>query len=403
MRNSIYLWVIALIIWIIGAWFVLSSLIGCCGGFMGAGLKISDGTAFGASHGSNLMYALSSPVATMTSGVKGEFSKLATYLKDHPDRGLTLTGQYDGDTEKAGLGKQRAESLKAELIKLGAPAAAITTAGIVNSKLGWDKDEKNAYGAMGYTFNKLVSGISISDGAKFSAANGGNLNFNKSSYAYNTPLSAEVKDVFQKTANYLKANPARNLMLTGYAMKSENNTSALGSLGLARANSVKNMLTGMGAPSNQVDITSQMSDGLKLNGNNIVGGVTYAFDAKNSNKLAEVTARLAKPLVLYFQTGSDELSLDQNQRNYLLDLIYYLDNKPDGSAVSTGHTDNVGSTSANVRLSRKRAEFVKAYLVRNGINGSKISADGKGPNQPIADNGTSDGKAKNRRVEISIK
>ncbi len=398
MRNSIYLWVIALIIWILGAWWVLN---GCCGG---AGLSISDGTAFGASHKSNLMYALSSPAAILPDGVKGEFNKLAGYLKDNPDRGLTLTGQYDSDTEKAGLGKARAESLKAKLIELGAPAAAITTAGIANSKLGWDKDEKTAYGAMTYDFNKVVSGISISDGSKFSAINGSNLNFNKSNYNYNVPLSAEIKDVFQKTANYLKANPARNLMLTGYAMKSENNTSALGSLGLARANSVKNLLTGMGAPANQVDITSQISDGLKLAGNNIVGGVTYAFEAKNSDKLAAVTARLsANPLVLYFKTGSDELSLNQNQRNYLGDLIYYLDNKANGSAVSTGHTDNVGSTSANVRLSRKRAEFVKDYLVRNGINGTKISAEGKGPNQPIADNNTSEGKAKNRRVEITIK
>ena len=398
MRNSIYLWFIALIIWILGAWWILN---GCC--FLGAGLNISDGTAFGASHKSNLMYALSSPAAILpNNGVKGEFSKLAGYLKENPDRGLTLTGQYDSDTEKAGLGKARAESLKTKLIELGAPAGAITTAGMVNSKLGWDKDEKNAYGAMKYEFSKLVTGISISDGAKFSAANGANLNFNKSSYAFNTPLTADIKDVFQKTANYLKANPARNLMLTGYAMKSENNTSALGSLGLARANSVKNLLTSMGAPANQVDITSQINDGLKVTGNNIVGGVTYAFEAKNNDKLAAVTSRLAKPLILYFKTGSDELSLDQNQRNYLGDLIYYLDNKVGGKAVSTGHTDNVGSTSANVRLSRKRAEFVKDYLVRNGINGSKISAEGKGPNQPIAPNSTDEGKAKNRRVEITI-
>ena len=401
MRNSIYLWVIGLIIWIVGAWFLLSSF--CCTGFMGPGLSIKDGALFGASHKSNLMYALSSPVAVMSDGVKGEFGKLATYLKDNPERGVTLTGEYDGDTEKAGLGKSRAESLKAQLVKLGATAAAIATAGVANNKLSWDSDEKNAYGAMTYKFKKLVSGLNISDGSKFSAAHGSNLNFNKSSYAYNTPLSAEIKDVFQKTANYLKANPARNLMLTGYAMKSENNTSALGSLGLARANSVKNLLTGMGAPANQVDITSQINNDLKLAGNNIVGGVTYAFEEKNADKLAAVTARLAKPLVLYFKTNSDELTLDQNQRKYLGDLIYYLDNKPGGKAVSTGHTDNKGSNSANTRLSRKRAEFVKDYLVRNGINGSNISAIGKGPNQPIADNGTEAGRAKNRRVEISIK
>lgn len=400
MRNSIYLWVIGLIIWIVGAWFLLSSF--CCG-FAGPGLSIKDGGLFGASHGNNLMYSLSSAALILPKGVDGELKKVATYLKDNPDRSLALTGEYDGDTEKVGLGKSRAQSLKSQLVKYGAPAAAITTAGIVNNGLSWDKDEKNAYGAMRYNFGKLVTGLNISDGSNFSAAHGTNLNFNKSNYNFNTPLTPGIKDVFQKAANYLKANPTRNLMLTGLAMKSENNTSALGSLGLARANAVKNYLTSIGAPANQVDITGQMSDGLKVAGNNIVGGVSYAFTEKNGDKLAAVTKRLAKPLILYFKTGSDELSLDQNQRNYLGDLIYYLDNKPGGAAVSTGHTDNAGRTSANVRLSRKRAEFVKEYLVRNGINGSKITAVGKGPNQPLADNNTDEGKAKNRRVEISIK
>lgn len=406
MRNSIYLWFIALLLWIPISFWLFSSVLGCCG-FMGPGLSISDGSAFGAAHGSNLTYGLSSAAYMMPAGVKDEFGKLATYLKENPDRGLTLTGQYD-DNEKntsgaSNLGVARANSLKKYLVGLGVAGSQIATAGALKSSLSWDADEKNVYGPIAYTFDKLSSGISISDGSKFSAAFGENLNFNQSSYAYSTPLNASLKDVFQKTANYLKANATRSLLLTGYHQKSETNSSALPSLGMARANSVKNMLTSMGAPANQVDIAGEESSSLKLNGSTIVGGVTYAISAKNNDKLAAVTARLAKPLVLYFQTGSNELSLDASQRSYLADLIYYLDNKATGSAVATGHTDNKGAVSANTRLSRKRAEFIKEYLVRNGINGSKISTDGKGPNVPIADNATEAGRAKNRRVEISVR
>lgn len=67
-----------------------------------------------------------------------------------------------------------------------------------------------------------------------------------------------------------------------------------------------------------------------------------------------------------------------------------------------GHTDNTGSMALNLRLSKDRAEAVKAYLVSQGANASRIEATGYGPNQPIASNKTSDGRQLNRRVEFSL-
>jgi OOP family OmpA-OmpF porin len=67
-----------------------------------------------------------------------------------------------------------------------------------------------------------------------------------------------------------------------------------------------------------------------------------------------------------------------------------------------GHTDNSGSMALNLRLSKDRAEAVKAYLVSQGANASRIEATGYGPNQPIASNKTSDGRQLNRRVEFSL-
>ncbi len=67
-----------------------------------------------------------------------------------------------------------------------------------------------------------------------------------------------------------------------------------------------------------------------------------------------------------------------------------------------GHTDNTGPMALNLRLSKDRAESVKAYLVSQGANPSRIEAVGYGPNQPIATNKTEEGRQQNRRVEFTL-
>lgn len=70
--------------------------------------------------------------------------------------------------------------------------------------------------------------------------------------------------------------------------------------------------------------------------------------------------------------------------------------------IATGHTDSVGSDAYNQRLSVARAEAVKAYLVSNGVDVKRIRALGKGETEPVADNATAEGRAKNRRVDVSV-
>ena len=70
--------------------------------------------------------------------------------------------------------------------------------------------------------------------------------------------------------------------------------------------------------------------------------------------------------------------------------------------IAIGHTDSIGADAYNQKLSVRRAESVKAYLVSKGVEPNRIYTEGKGEKQPVASNKTKDGRAKNRRVELEV-
>ena len=82
-------------------------------------------------------------------------------------------------------------------------------------------------------------------------------------------------------------------------------------------------------------------------------------------------------------------------------VVEYLQHKPDSRIRIEGHTDNVGNPRANQRLSQRRAQAVKDYLVSRGIDGSRIEAIGHGDTQPVASNDTEEGRQQNRRIEAT--
>ena len=70
--------------------------------------------------------------------------------------------------------------------------------------------------------------------------------------------------------------------------------------------------------------------------------------------------------------------------------------------IAVGHTDAAGTDAYNQKLSVRRSEAVKAYLVGKGVEKNRVYTEGKGEKQPVADNKTAEGRAKNRRVEIEV-
>lgn len=101
---------------------------------------------------------------------------------------------------------------------------------------------------------------------------------------------------------------------------------------------------------------------------------------------------------IFFENNSDKLKVASLSQ--LDELVKILNRYEGANLVIEGHTDSNGSDAFNLNLSQKRTESVKRYLVSKGIAESRLTGVGKGETQPIADNKTSLGRAKNRRVEL---
>ncbi|HHJ34820.1 MAG TPA: OmpA family protein [Gammaproteobacteria bacterium] len=101
-----------------------------------------------------------------------------------------------------------------------------------------------------------------------------------------------------------------------------------------------------------------------------------------------------------FKLGGSTLSADGKAA--VANLISKFDGETIDSVVVEGYTDDRGAASFNQQLSEKRASAVKAELVKNGVDADKISTVGYGEANPVASNGTREGRAQNRRVVIKV-
>jgi OmpA-OmpF porin, OOP family len=102
-----------------------------------------------------------------------------------------------------------------------------------------------------------------------------------------------------------------------------------------------------------------------------------------------------------FDTGKADIKPQYGEQ--IKQVADFMKTYPETTAVIEGHTDNVGREESNLRLSTKRAESVRTYLIENfGIAANRLTARGYGSSRPIADNATPEGRQKNRRIDAVI-
>jgi len=234
-----------------------------------------------------------------------------------------------------------------------------------------------------------------------------NYNFNVSSSSILMPLAQGVTDCLGTLKSFLGENAGKVMNVTGYYKSDETNNSAFPNLGLARANAVKNHLVENGISSTMINTFGQLRDEMVPKDNVYLGPISYSLEGESAAAGDELKALYEKikanPLVLYFDTAEASIDLSAEQRQKFADISRYLDKVEKAICDITGHTDNEGRRRTNMRLGQERADFAKAYLIRNGISESKIKTDSKGQKDPIASNDTEEGRAQNRRTVITLK
>ena len=119
------------------------------------------------------------------------------------------------------------------------------------------------------------------------------------------------------------------------------------------------------------------------------------------DKKPEIAVEKGKAIVLEGVTfASGSANLTENSKIILNKVVNTMKENPEIEVEIRGYTDNTGNKNFNYKISQRRADSVKEYLVRNGIDSSRIQTKGFGPEEPIAPNNTKEGRAKNRRIEF---
>lgn len=255
-----------------------------------------------------------------------------------------------------------------------------------------------------------LANFSLKDG-NFSIKSDGNFDFLPSSFSIHQPISAKIQGTIGELKKYLSDKPNKYLDVKGYYADFEKNNSVFPNLGLARANAVKKYLVAQGLNGSRINIFGELTDKLSSKIKLFKGLASYGistFDEEaQSNRLKDLKAfgeNVKKnPIMLYFNTGESYINLSAEERSKIQKINEYLNQVKDSRLLIVGHTDNTGDKNNNKILGEKRAIFVKDYFVKNGFSSEKIDVESKGQEVPIATNETAEGKAKNRRVEVTIK
>ena len=237
-----------------------------------------------------------------------------------------------------------------------------------------------------------------------------NIKFLKNSFAVVLPVSDSVSIGIENLKTFLIANPKQKITITGYATSDEKNTTTYDNLGLARANDIKKLFISKGLLASQFDTKGTIIDKWKTSSDTLLGPAEYKFEAIEAAPAVTTDEWVilkdkinGDPLILHFNTNKSSDKLTDVEKQKVADLVKYMQHVKDALLLAVGHTDDVGNRESNVALGQKRAEFSKNYLAKKGIDGSRITSESKGPDEPIGENTTKEGKANNRRTVITIK
>jgi outer membrane protein OmpA-like peptidoglycan-associated protein len=123
--------------------------------------------------------------------------------------------------------------------------------------------------------------------------------------------------------------------------------------------------------------------------------------AEENTKNQDLVIQTKNGVLIYFPFNSTKKEVDIKVDGYLQQLTNRLQSSNEKIHI-IGHTDNVGDAKANYEIGRLRAEKIRDILLQSGVSRQQISVFSKGETEPMATNGTEDGRQQNRRIEIKF-
>jgi len=124
--------------------------------------------------------------------------------------------------------------------------------------------------------------------------------------------------------------------------------------------------------------------------------------SRDASTTVNVTSKLIDKLALHVNFDFDKATIRSQNDPDLQKAVEFIRRYPNSKISLVGFTDSIGTPEYNQGLSERRAAAVKEFLVRHGVDASRIEASGRGENDPVADNKTREGRFLNRRVEVNI-
>ncbi len=228
--------------------------------------------------------------------------------------------------------------------------------------------------------------------------------------ALGTPSLQNIED---SLGQFLKENPNTKLRITGLYLASEDKPTDFANMGLARASQFREQLD-QDLAADRFELQAALQPNLvRMDSGKVSGALQLEIvdqmqeeeqpkEASTSGLSADELAKLEKGQLVYFAYNSNLPIMNQELRTYLNLLKKYTDTQTSARISVIGYADSVGTEPRNQELSQQRAEQVRAILLRQQIDARQISIQAQGEKNPQADNGTPQGREKNRRVEIKV-
>jgi OmpA-OmpF porin, OOP family len=244
------------------------------------------------------------------------------------------------------------------------------------------------------------SSTSVTESGATTANNNDIIRFNTSN------LSAVLGDGWNNFSdsicNLIKGG--KRVEITGLYSSKETNATKFENLGIARADTIKNMLLAKLAGNNagRFSLRSQLDENLDgTSGPFIASNIAVLDTIATPSDKGGVVVQDSNNIIIYFPSGSSAKEASKEVDDYLLILAPRLQSNQ-LKAIITGHTDNKGKYESNLQLSKERADFVKSILVKDGVPDAQLTINGLADKEPVGDNNTDAGRKQNRRVTIKI-